>query len=73
MHTYGKEIYDALYNSIENGYAHEFDRHPKEYVLEIYDYSGLTDFDPDDPLDIAVGCLVVRNWRKINWNCNERP
>lgn len=60
---------------IENKYPHNFDRDPKDIALEIHDFSGLTDFDHDDPTMVDYAARQVKGWRflRCRYCCQLKP
>lgn len=61
------EVYSALDTAThENGYPHEYGRSPKDIVVEIHDYSGLSRFDIDFPGHLEAAERAVLKWRRDN-------
>lgn len=61
------QVYAALdAATLENEYPHEYERDPKEIVLEIHDWSGIEGFDHDFPGHIEAGVIAVNRWRENN-------
>jgi hypothetical protein len=64
-------IFDQVFEALdaathENDYPHEYDRSPADIVLEIHDWSGIEEFDPENQEDIDQGIAAVEEWRNKN-------
>ena len=50
----------------ENQYPHEYWRSPSDIVLEIHDWSGIENFDPNNVADMDAAIEAVAEWRTQN-------
>lgn len=61
------QVYEALDNAThENGYEHEWNLSPFDTVLQIHDWSGIEDFDPNNAEHLTEGENAVFDWRRDN-------
>lgn len=65
------KIFDQVFTALdtathENKFPHEYDREPSDIVNEIHDWSGISDFDPENTSHVQEGVAAVEEWRAKN-------
>ena len=63
------QIYEALDNEVENGWGHDHNKEPYDYVLDIYEKSGIKGFNLLDNMEEAAD--AVRDWRAERRECDD--
>ena len=56
-------VVEALDNEAANGYPHQANKAPANYVDEIHDFSGIEGYSPDNPEHRAAAIRGVYLWR----------
>lgn len=67
LSIYG-QVYEALDNARDNGYAHEWDMKPIDVVLQIHEYHGIEGLNEDDLDTVDEAIDAVYGWRYDNEN-----
>ena len=57
-------VWENLDNEIDNGYPHDWNMTPLQYVEQMIDYSGTPTLNSQQEWDIA--CDAVEYWRVAN-------